>query len=213
MASGNPQHTLRHTTVVSICCGRAHTLLLTGSGKMYSWGSNKRGQLGHSHFEASTTPRMVGQDLIESAFNKNAAKNAIISRNIKQISCGAYHSACIADPGYLYTWGAGACLGRVQRDFDQENRKNMAQAKGAKITMTGRKDASMTCPDCSEPTVPPYFSKRRVQYVLCGDAHVIVRSNCEFFSWGRNAQGQLGSFQINTIAGIASSILFIVRIS
>jgi alpha-tubulin suppressor-like RCC1 family protein len=185
----NPK--LQTVQVVMICCGRAHTLLLGGSGRMYSWGNNRRGQLGHSHFENCALPRMVGQDLIESAFDKSAAKNAIISRNVKYIACGAYHSACIADPGYLYTWGAGSCLGRT-RELVGGN-----TLKGAKMTMTGRKEADSTCPDCAEPSIPAYFSKKRVQAVTCGDAHTAVRSYTDFYSWGRNSHGQLGIGDFN----------------
>lgn len=34
--------------VKDVCCGRDHSLLLTSAGTVYSWGDNRRGQLGHS---------------------------------------------------------------------------------------------------------------------------------------------------------------------
>lgn len=35
--------------IAEVCCGSAHSLLLTSTGQVYVWGSNSRGQLGMSH--------------------------------------------------------------------------------------------------------------------------------------------------------------------
>ena len=43
-------------SVKSVCCGRDHTMLLTGGGRVWSWGGNSKGQLGHSMFESCSTP-------------------------------------------------------------------------------------------------------------------------------------------------------------
>jgi alpha-tubulin suppressor-like RCC1 family protein len=58
-------------TVKQICCGRDHTLLLTGSGRVWSWGGNIKGQLGHSMFESSATPRLVGVHHLASTTNSS----------------------------------------------------------------------------------------------------------------------------------------------
>ena len=84
--------------VAALCAGRDHTLLVSRTGKVYSWGENRRGQLGHSGFKSSSLPRLV---------------NGII--NARQVACGAYSSVCLADPGILYTWGASECLGRSKK--------------------------------------------------------------------------------------------------
>lgn len=34
--------------IKDVCCGKDHTVMLTASGLVYSWGDNRRGQLGHS---------------------------------------------------------------------------------------------------------------------------------------------------------------------
>ncbi|CAM9591613.1 unnamed protein product, partial [Ectocarpus fasciculatus] len=81
--------------VKAVCAGRDHTLLLTKSGRVYSWGSNRRGQLGHSNFQSSALPRMVGG----------------MVKNAKMISCGAHHSVALVDPGIAFIWGAKECLG------------------------------------------------------------------------------------------------------
>ncbi len=32
--------------IIDICCGRYHSLVLTNSGEVYSWGRNEDGQIG-----------------------------------------------------------------------------------------------------------------------------------------------------------------------
>ena len=40
----------RDGTVRQVCCGKDFTLLLTESGRCFSWGAGGRGQLGHGDF-------------------------------------------------------------------------------------------------------------------------------------------------------------------
>lgn len=54
-------------------------------------------------FESSAMPKMV---LVRTSGTYKPL------RNVFAVSSGAYHSACLAGPGLLYTWGAGHCLGR-----------------------------------------------------------------------------------------------------
>jgi hypothetical protein len=68
--------------ILDICCGRDHTLIRTNTGRVYSWGDNRRGQLGHSDFESSAVPRIVIM---------NEELKAL--QNVTTIACGAYHSA------------------------------------------------------------------------------------------------------------------------
>ncbi len=77
--------------IVTIACGKEHTLLLTDNGEAIGWGGNSRGQLGlgYNDFRSINQPKRVG-----------------IS-SITHIACGQYHSACLTGPGVLYTWGAG----------------------------------------------------------------------------------------------------------
>lgn len=86
---GIPQ--LRHRPVVSIACGENHSMIMTVSGNVYSWGDNTHGQLG----QGDTTPR----------FRPELIRAIRASRAIK-ISCGKNHSAIIAQNGLLFTCGA-----------------------------------------------------------------------------------------------------------
>lgn len=151
--------------VAAVCAGKDHTLLLTGSGRVYTWGSNHRGQLGHSNFQSSALPRMLGGHI----------------KNAKMISCGAYHSACLVDPGVLYTWGAKETLGCSNTVFLSATKQYLKV--GAPVTLE----------DASEPKGLPFFAKRRIQFVACGDSHTVVFSNGELYSWGMNSYGQLGT--------------------
>lgn len=150
--------------VKSVCAGRDHTLLLTKSGRVYSWGSNRRGQLGHSNFQSSALPRMVGG----------------MVKNAKMISCGAYHSTALVDPGLALIWGAKECIGC-----------------GGSVLLSATQKYLRTKPtvieDISEPRSIPFFSKKRVHEIMCGDTCTFARSNNELYSWGNNNYGQLGT--------------------
>lgn len=37
-------------------------------------------------------------------------------KHVRIICCGDYHSACLVEPGFVYTWGSGPVLGRTSRD-------------------------------------------------------------------------------------------------
>ena len=70
--------------------------MLTETGKVFSWGANRRGQLGHSNFRDSGTPRPI-----ESFHRKVAA-----------VAAGAHHTVALMEGGLVFSWGAGMQLGR-----------------------------------------------------------------------------------------------------
>jgi len=80
--------------VKSIACGKNHCLALTFGGNVYSWGSNKFGQLGIGKGAADQRR----PHLIPMLQHKRAA----------QISSGALHSAAVTSDHLLYTWGQGS---------------------------------------------------------------------------------------------------------
>jgi len=51
---------LKHVTIIQAVAGDGHTLALTGSGRVFSWGSNSEGQLGQAHTMNYHSPRLVG---------------------------------------------------------------------------------------------------------------------------------------------------------
>ena len=83
---------LQGQQVVQVACGSAHTVVITHTGAILSWGWGHFGQLGTGSTTNSCEPvRVVGLDAVV----------------IYRIACGSAHSAAISDTGQLYTWGWG----------------------------------------------------------------------------------------------------------
>ena len=80
--------------VCRVSCGGDHTLVLTESGDVYSFGTSSNGQLG------------LGTRILESA---EPLKIASISghHTVVGISCGENHTALVTQDGKLLTFGDG----------------------------------------------------------------------------------------------------------
>jgi RCC1 and BTB domain-containing protein len=93
--------------VVMISCGSLHSMALTESGLVFSWGNNSSGQLGHSYNGFG-----YGNVNEPSLLNLN---NEIL---IKKISCGSQHSILLSSDGDIYTFGDNSKyqLGSLERD-------------------------------------------------------------------------------------------------
>ncbi|XP_050295958.1 probable E3 ubiquitin-protein ligase HERC4 isoform X2 [Anthonomus grandis grandis] len=77
--------------VVQLVCGQRHTVALTNSGEILTWGANNFGQLGLGFFSSSeTVPQPV---------------TSLRGIPIVFITCGAYHTFAISKSGAVYGWG------------------------------------------------------------------------------------------------------------
>jgi hypothetical protein len=79
--------------IIMTSCGGSHSMALTESGRVYSWGYNYWGQLGIGNTINSNTTKLI--DL-----------NAII---IERISCGLCHSLLLSKDGVIYAFGYNYC--------------------------------------------------------------------------------------------------------
>nr|CAH7724512.1 unnamed protein product [Callosobruchus chinensis] len=78
--------------VLSVSCGKKHTLALTEYG-VFAWGSNAYGQLGiGSHVQGSPYPQML---------------TSVSSIKMIHVVAGQYHSLALSCAGKVYTWGWG----------------------------------------------------------------------------------------------------------
>ncbi|GMH11855.1 hypothetical protein Nepgr_013696 [Nepenthes gracilis] len=83
--------------VVGISAGEAHTIALTGDGRLYSWGRGAFGRLGTGSESDELFPVPVD-------FN--------FQRKLRFVSgaAGAYHSLAVADDGSVWCWGYNSCI-------------------------------------------------------------------------------------------------------
>ena len=75
--------------IIAVEAGTFHSLFITAGGQVYGLGSNKYGQLGRLRLDGdNNTPELIPE-----------------LNNIKQVSCGTFHSLCLRDDGQVYGFG------------------------------------------------------------------------------------------------------------
>uniref|UniRef100_M4BF19 Uncharacterized protein n=1 Tax=Hyaloperonospora arabidopsidis (strain Emoy2) TaxID=559515 RepID=M4BF19_HYAAE len=87
---------LNNTPMKKVVAGENHTMALSRTGQVYSWGSNSFGQLGHpgkpSFLQSRLTPKRI---------------DAFRSQVMADIAVSGCHSAAIgSDDGAIYSWGS-----------------------------------------------------------------------------------------------------------
>ncbi|XP_063032785.1 protein RCC2 [Melospiza melodia melodia] len=80
---------LRVRSVVSGPCA-AHSLLITAEGKLWSWGRNEKGQLGHGDTKRVEAPRPI---------------EALGSEAIVAAACGRNHTLALTESGSVFAFG------------------------------------------------------------------------------------------------------------
>jgi len=90
-----------------VACGTHHTLMLTQSQEVWTWGSGEFGKLGIGDEEKHAEPIMI---------------TALQGVGVIHISTGGFHSAALTSEGVLYTWGGGD---KGQLGHGDENSQNI----------------------------------------------------------------------------------------
>jgi len=91
---------LRGKEIVQCACGQHHSVVLSKTGKVYSFGKNSYGQLGHGNNTDQATPKLI------EFFEKLKGDEGFVT----QIDCGGQHSLALTKAFKAYTWGFGSCL-------------------------------------------------------------------------------------------------------
>ncbi|KAH6791329.1 Regulator of chromosome condensation family protein [Perilla frutescens var. frutescens] len=76
--------------MVLVACGWRHTISISSSGSLFTYGWSKYGQLGHGNFEDHLIPHKL---------------EALRDDHISQISGGWRHTMAVTTDGKLYGWG------------------------------------------------------------------------------------------------------------
>ncbi|NXD12838.1 HERC5 ligase, partial [Nothocercus nigrocapillus] len=111
---------LKGIALAQVAAGGAHSLAVSVSGAVYSWGKNTSGQLGLGHTEGRDCPSCIG---------------ALQHWKTVFISCGADHTAVLSKDGLVCTFGAGEAgqLGHNSTRNEQSPRV-VAELWGARVS-------------------------------------------------------------------------------
>ncbi|TEB15815.1 hypothetical protein C9890_0593, partial [Perkinsus sp. BL_2016] len=102
---------LVHEVVKTVAVGNGHMAAQCGSGSLFTWGLNDRGQLGIGSLTPSRVfgPRKIG-------------KNDFL---VRAVACGERHTLAADGLGRLFAWGAGGAFSLGRGGVD-ENRKKLS---------------------------------------------------------------------------------------
>ncbi len=89
-------------TIIAVTCGKGHSLALDNTGKVWSWGRNRYGELGNGMHKNSSVPTVV-----------------VTLSDVVKIGAARYHSLALKNDGSLWTWGQNTFgqLGDKSGDF------------------------------------------------------------------------------------------------
>ncbi|XP_073327615.1 probable E3 ubiquitin-protein ligase HERC4 [Pagrus major] len=85
-------HCLNMKKTVHISCGKDHTVTLTKTGAVFTFGSGQHGQLGHNSFSDELRPRLVAE---------------LWGAKVTKITCGRHHTLVLTDSKRVYSFGRG----------------------------------------------------------------------------------------------------------
>ena len=93
-------HALAGLPMQAIACGNWHSVVLSQSGDLYSWGWNEQGQLG---LKRPPGPTVALPSLVDNTDKTTVGVSVDV--NFISIGCGSRHSAAVSEDGVLYCWG------------------------------------------------------------------------------------------------------------
>ncbi|GMH78228.1 hypothetical protein TrST_g897 [Triparma strigata] len=187
----------------TISCGSGHTVVLSTSGHIYTWGRGDDGRLGHGDNGWKYIPRLV-QTLKETV--------------VVKVTCGSYHTAAVTQEGRLFTWGGGmygklghgteagcsrpkvveALDGVRVREVACGSRHTCAVVEGGEVWTWGDKENGVSGHGDTEGhqyTPRVLASLRNVVVVgvsACGFHSAVVDRDGGIWTWGEGKFGRLG---------------------
>jgi alpha-tubulin suppressor-like RCC1 family protein len=91
---------LNMMTITAVMCGASHSMALTSSGRVYSWGKNTQGQCGTG---GSAVDGLQLLDVPRPTMVRHKLEDAMVV----QLSAGWEHSLALCADGKLFSWGCG----------------------------------------------------------------------------------------------------------
>lgn len=206
------EHSLNNISICRLACGNNHSIVLTTTGEVYSWGCNQYGQLGlgdklnyYNH-----TPQLI---------------TLLLNKQIISIKCGSDFNVVKSSDNTIYIWGRNNCgqlgLGDTLNRYEPmkliipekfNNSSIYSFSCGNYFTMYFDTEGVVySCGLNNEGQcgIKPDFKNNNLNYLLklnrvynipgkvvqisCGENHTLVLTNDnKLFSWGSCEYGQLG---------------------
>lgn len=93
--------------VVQVASGEHHTIAVTRQGDVFTWGSDRYGQLGHGTFGRDNSTASAGPDRdTDNILLEPRRVEALRRVFVLQVAAGDAHSLCFAKQDELYAWGS-----------------------------------------------------------------------------------------------------------
>ena len=197
-------------TIARAACGGSHTMVVTSTGRVFSFGFNRTGQCGIEPTKKNNTNSIVAPRWVSSFQEDNqdiqVSSNSIDANSwgpATDVVCGRFHTCVVVGCGKVVSFGS-ATKGRLGR-----NGRNYTMARGGgKVLSTTSNNQRV------EYTWIPgevlYYGRslalNATNAISCGDAHTItieqillpsktttkIEKTVRVLSWGKGDSGQLG---------------------
>jgi alpha-tubulin suppressor-like RCC1 family protein len=193
---------MRGKRVVQVSAGANHSLVLTESGAVFSFGHGAWGQLGHGNRERQNLPKLI---------------EAMRGKRVVQISAGWRHNLVLTESGEVYSFGWGY-YGRLGHgDTEKQTLPKLMEALQGKrvvqvsagcmhslvLTASGEVysfGAGYYCRlghgDEENQTLPKLIEalrgKKVVQVSACSSQSLVLTESGEVYSFGHGSYGKLG---------------------
>ncbi|KRY59459.1 X-linked retinitis pigmentosa GTPase regulator [Trichinella britovi] len=179
---------IQNDSIQIVTCGNDHTILVTESGRILSFGSNEWGQLG---FLQKKTVNLKG-------------KRACC------VACGAQHTILGFESDKIYAFGRN-CEGQLGLGNDEEQlmpAEITALSDEGKLYVWGRNtEGQLGLPHIQETKLPQIFHfPTLIKFVDCGYYHsAIINDELQVFTFGEGNHGKLG-FETTTNVKLPTKI-------
>lgn len=200
-------------SISKVACGDWHTAVVSTSGQLFTYGDGTFGVLGHGDLQSVSQPKEV--ESLKGLRVKSVACGAWHTAAIVEVVADRYKSSAVG--GKLFTWGDGdkgrlghadgeskllpTCIAQlVEFDFVQVSCGRMLTvgltSLGKVYTVGSAVHGQLGNPhakDKSITVVEGYLNQEFVKEISSGSYHVaVLTSGGSVYTWGRNANGQLG---------------------
>uniref|UniRef100_A0A7S2SHN0 FYVE-type domain-containing protein n=1 Tax=Mucochytrium quahogii TaxID=96639 RepID=A0A7S2SHN0_9STRA len=199
---------LKHS-IVEVACGANHSVAVSKSGELFSWGNGGCGRLGLGHCGHVSTPTLIRCEMDD-------------DDHFVGVACGGMHSLAVSMNGKIFSWG---CNTRTQLGLgdarDDQLVPTCIDVPSAVFTKVGAGHSYSVALDLSgqlytwgagdsgclgHGSMEDVDSPRRIKDLTsvsaidCGEFHMgVIRESHDVYTWGCGISGCLGHGDFSTI--------------